>query len=192
MQLPAGARIGTSSPRRTAQLKIGRKDIDYRPIRGNVDTRISKAMSDDYDGVVLAAAGVIRMGMQSQITEYLSPLACPPDPGQGAIAVQIRADDNELFGIVRQLIHRPTAAAVIAERWVLRAAGGGCAVPIGALATVDGDKIKLLAAVTALDGSKTYRVEVIGPIEDPDIIGKSAYQGLLAHGAATLLAETKP
>jgi len=187
MQLPAGARIGTSSPRRAAQLKLGRKDIEFLPIRGNVETRIAKATGDGYDGAVLAAAGLIRLGLQSHVAEYLSPLACPPDPGQGALAVQLRTNEERLFQIVRALIHRPTTSAVLAERWVLRAAGGGCAVPIGALATVDGDKVRLLAAITALDGSKTYRVEVTGPIADPDVIGKAAYQQLMAHGAAALL-----
>ena len=186
LDLPDGARIGTSSPRREAQLRHGRPELDYRPIRGNVETRIAKATGDDYDGVVLAAAGIERLGLSDHVSEYISTRVIAPAPGQGAIAAQTRSDDDATLTLVRALRHAPTAAAVEAERWVLRAAGAGCMVPIGALAEVDGDSLTLFATVTALDGSQSYRVEVAGPVEDPDVAGRAAYAALLEQGAGAI------
>ena len=187
LDLPEGARIGTSSPRRAAQLRFGRKDVDFIPIRGNVETRAAKAGGPDYDGVVLAAAGLHRLGMAAEVSEYLSPYVCTPAPGQGALAVQVRADDAELVAIVRQLTHAPTAAAVAAERAVLRAAGSGCALPIGALATVERDELSLFATATPSDGSVSYRVEVTGGTDAPELVGQAAYQGLLDQGAGVIV-----
>lgn len=181
--LPSRARIGTSSIRRVAQLRLGRKDLTYPSIRGSVETRAAKALGPDYDGTVLAAAGLLRLGLSSQIAQYFSAEACAPDPGQGALAAQVCANDPELLAMVQRLTHQATAAAVTAERWVLRAAGGGCAMPIGALATVDGDTLRLFATVTAPDGSASYRVEVTGPITDPDVAGREAWRRLQAQGA---------
>lgn len=191
--LPAGARIGTSSIRRVAQLRLGRKDLAYPSIRGNVETRASRALGPDYDGTVLAAAGLLRLGLGGQIAEYFSAEACAPDPGQGALAVQVRASDPGLLALVQRLTHAPTAAAVTAERWVLRAAGGGCSMPIGALATVDGGTVRLFATVTAPDGSASYRVEVTGPAQDPDVAGREAWRQLQAQGAGAFTpARTEP
>jgi hydroxymethylbilane synthase len=187
IDLPEGARIGTSSPRRAAQLRHGRKDVEFLPIRGNVETRIRKAAGPDYDGTVLAAAGVRRLGLEASITEYLSPHICTPAPGQAAIAAQLRTSDSELLALVRSIVHGPTLAAVEAEREILRAAGGGCQLPIGALAEVKDGEIRLFATVTATDGSKSYRVEVTGPADNPEIAGKAAYQELLAQGAGDLM-----
>jgi hydroxymethylbilane synthase len=187
IDLPEGARIGTSSPRRAAQLRHGRKDVEFLPIRGNVETRIRKAAGPDYDGTVLAAAGVRRLGLEASVTEYLSPHICTPAPGQAAIAAQLRTSDSELLTLVRSVVHRPTLAAVEAERAILRAAGGGCQLPIGALAEVKDEEIRLFATVTATDGSKSYRVEVTGPADEPDLAGKAAYQELLAQGAGDLM-----
>ena len=187
IDLPEGARIGTSSPRRAAQLRHGRRDVQFLPIRGNVETRLSKAAGPDYDGAVLAAAGVHRIGMRDRITEYLSPHVCAPAPGQAALAAEVRSGDPALLEAVRLLRHAPTSVAVEAERAILRAAGGGCQLPIGALAEVEGDTVKLFATVTPEDGSQSYRVEVTGPTDAPELLGHTAYQALLEQGAGALL-----
>ncbi len=186
LELPQGARIGTSSPRRAAQLTHGRKNVSFLPIRGNVETRMAKSEGDDYDGVVLAAAGVRRLGMTEHVAEYLSPHVCTPAPGQAALAAEARTEDSELLSLVREIVHGPTAAAVEAERWVLRAAGSGCGVPLGAFAEVEGAQMRLFATVTPADGSMSYRVEVTGDASDPEILGKAAYRGLLEQGAGAL------
>jgi len=187
LDLPEAARIGTSSPRRTAQLRHGRKDVELIPIRGNVETRIKKAGGPDYDGTVLAAAGVKRLGLSKHVAEYLSPHICTPAPGQAALAAEARATDTDLLASIRQITHKPTAAAVEAERSILRAAGGGCQIPIGALAEMDGSSIRLFATVTPLDGSVSYRVEIEGDIDDPEVAGRAAYQALLDQGAGDLM-----
>lgn len=187
VDLAESSRIGTSSPRRIAQLKHGRKDLMYIPIRGNIETRLRKAEGPDYDGTIIAAAGVRRLGMADRITEYLSPAICTPAPGQAAIAAQARSHDREMLALMQAISHRPTAAAVLAERELLRAAGGGCQLPIGAHATVDDNEIHLFATVTPMDGSVSYRVEVTGPADDPEIAGKAAYAELLAQGAGDLM-----
>ncbi len=187
LDLPEGARIGTSSPRRAAQLRFGRKDVEFIPIRGNVETRTAKANGEDHDGVVLAAAGLHRLGMAAEVSEYLSPYVCTPAPGQGALAVQVRAGDAELASAARRLTHAPTAAAVAAERAVLRAAGSGCQLPIGALASVERDELSLFATATPSDGSASYRVEVTGGTDAPELVGQAAYQGLLDQGAGEIV-----
>jgi hydroxymethylbilane synthase len=192
IDLPEGARIGTSSPRRIAQLKHGRKDVLFIPIRGNIETRLQKAEGADYDGIILAAAGVRRLGLEGNVTEYLSPHVCAPAPGQGALAMQCRADDSEFLALARGLAHAPTVAAVVAEREVLRAAGSGCQLPIGAYGEVEGDVLKLFATVTAIDGSMNYRVQVTGTTEDPDVAGKAAYAQLLEQGAGDLMHGVAP
>ncbi len=186
LELPQGARIGTSSPRRAAQLTHGRKDVSFLPIRGNVETRIAKSEGDDYDGVVVAAAGVRRLGMAEHVAEYLSPRVCTPAPGQAALAAEARTEDGELLSLIREIVHSPTAAAVEAERWVLRAAGSGCGVPLGAFAEVEGVQMRLFATVTPADGSISYRVEVTGDASEPEMLGKTAYRGLLEQGAGAL------
>lgn len=187
LDLPAGARIGTSSPRRAGQLAHGRKDIEVLPIRGNVETRIAKSAGPDYDGVALAAAGVRRLGMTDRVAEYLSPHICAPAPGQGALAVEARWDDAELLALLRRISDPPTAAAVAAEREVLRAAGSGCALPIGAFAEARGDEMRLFACAAPADGSASYRAEVTGSVSDPEVIGRAAYYALLDQGADALL-----
>ena len=190
--LPSGARIGTSSPRREAQLRYARADLTYLPVRGNVETRIAKASGDDYDAVVLAAAGLMRLGLADQVAEYLAPALSPPAPGQGALAVNCRAADSELVELLGALTHEPTDVAVRAERAVLRIAGAGCQAPIGAYAHLEGSNISLLAAATALDGSMSYRAEVSGSIDDADAAGQLAYDALLAQGAAAVMGVGAP
>ncbi|MDE2836636.1 MAG: hydroxymethylbilane synthase [Chloroflexota bacterium] len=190
LDLPEGARIGTSSPRRAAQIAHGRKDILLMPIRGNVETRIGKVGGPDYDGVIVAAAGVERLGLAERIAERLSPHVCTPAPGQAALAAEARADDTEVLELLRQLVHEPTEAAVEAERALLRAAGSGCRLPLGAFAEVQGEQMRLFATVTPSDGSTSYRVEVTGSVSEPDLLGRAAYQAFLEQGASGLLRET--
>lgn len=187
IDLPAGARVGTSSPRRAGQLAHGRKDIVVSPIRGNVETRIAKSEGPDYDGVVIAAAGVNRLGMADRVAEFLSPRVCAPAPGQGALAVEARSDDSDALALARRLVHPPTAAAVEAERELLRAAGSGCALPIGAFAETHGDEMRLFACAAPADGSASCRVEVTGNSSDPEILGRAAYRALLEQGLDALL-----
>ena len=151
--LPAGARVGTDSPRRSAFVLARRPELRVLPLHGNVDTRIARLDAGEVDALVLACAGVDRLGLSERIAERLDPLVVPPAPGQGALAVQIRILDAALAGIVTELDHVPTRLAVEAEREVLRATGGGCRAPIGALASADGDDLLILAACASRDGS---------------------------------------
>ena len=186
-ELPSGARLGTSSPRRTAQLKVARPDLEILPIRGNVDTRMSRAMSDDYDGAVLAAAGIIRLGRGAEISSYLSPEECVPDVGQGALAVQVRESDSEMLECVGAIDHLPTSTAVRAERAFLETMGGGCTVPTAAYAEFQGDKLRITAMVAKPDGSEIYRIVKLYDSGNPIAAGESVAAALLDTGAAQIL-----
>ena len=186
---PAGAKIGTSSPRRQAQIAARRPDLDIVPIRGNVDTRLRKAAGEECDATVIAVAGLDRMGMSEVITEYLSPEEFVPPPGQGAMAVEIRADDERTAALVAAADHAPTAAAVTAERSFLEALGGGCQVPVGAYAEFDtDDSLRLTVFMAAPDGSTTYRVSVSGAPSDPAGLAAQGWEVIREQGAAGLLA----
>ena len=187
---PAGARIGTSSPRRAAQVAEKRPDVEIVPIRGNVDTRLRKASGDECDGTILAAAGLVRMGLEDVITEYLAPEDFVPPPGQGAMAVEIRADDSWLTGVMSTIDHAETASAVNAERAFLEAIGGGCQVPVGAYATVadQADGLLLNAFVGAPDGSQSFRTALNGQAGAPAALAEAAWDALREQGAGALLA----
>ena len=185
--LPPGTRLGTSSPRRTAQIRAARPDIEILPIRGNVDTRISKANSEEFDGAVLAAAGIKRLGRQSEISSYLSPEECVPDVGQGALAVQIRDSDSELLSVVSAIDHGPTSTAVRAERAFLTAMGGGCTMPTAAYAEVEDDKLHILAMVATPDGSSIYRVSELYDAASPEAAGTAVSVLLLEMGASRIM-----
>ena len=188
-QIPAGTKIGTSSPRRQAQIAERRPDLEIVPIRGNVDTRLRKAAGDECDGTVIAVAGLDRMGMSEVITECLSPEEFVPPPGQGAMAVEIRADDERTAGLVASADHAATTAAVGAERAFLEALGGGCQVPVGAYAKFDsGDSLRLTVFMAAPNGSTTYRVTVTGSPSDPVGLAAEGWEVMREHGAAALLA----
>ena len=187
-EFPAGSKIGTSSPRRQAQIAERRPDLEIVPIRGNVDTRLRKAAGDECDGTVIAVAGLDRMGMSEVITEYLSPEEFVPPPGQGAMAVEIRADDERIAEVVASADHAPTTAAVTAERSFLEALGGGCQVPVGAYAEFDGgDSLLLTVFMAAPDGSTTYRVTVTGAPSDPADLAAAGWEVMREQGAAGLL-----
>jgi hydroxymethylbilane synthase len=170
-QLPHGARIGTSSARRTAQLLALRPDAQIVPLRGNVDTRLRKAQTEAYDAVVLAAAGITRLGRANEITEYLSLDDFLPDPGQGALAIEIRAEDQDLAALVAPLDHAPTRAAVTAERAFLRARGGGCRMPIGAFAELRDGQLHLRGIIASDDGTQISRGEISGDVERAEELG---------------------
>lgn len=189
--LPQGARVGTSSLRRAAQLKALRPDLQIVPIRGNVETRIRKATlgeSGDYDAIVLAAAGLRRLGMQSHITEYLPFDIMLPAPGQAALAVQCRADDTLVRDLAGRIDDLPTRASVTAERSFLNALGGGCSAPVAAYAQTLNDRpgwLTLSGLVAVADGSKVIRVN--GQGNDPDRLGADIAQQALQQGAGAWL-----
>ena len=192
-ELPNGATIGTGSPRRAAQLRALGLGHEIVPIRGNVDTRIRKANEGEYDAVVLARAGLARLGRLDEVTETLDPIQVLPAPGQGALAVETRIDDVELTAsVAAALDHAPTRAAVTAERALLAALEAGCSAPVGALADwVDGDggpdELYLRGVVAPPDGSHIVRLSAAGPAEDPEALGRRLAEDLLAEGAGEMM-----
>ena len=186
LDLPPGARIGTGSPRRTAQLKAVRPDIEVLSIRGNVGTRLQKALGDDYDGIVVAAAGVLRLGRQGEITEYLSPDVCTPDAGQGALVVETRASAHKIMEMLSAVGHRPTSVAVRAERSFVEAVAGGCTAPVGAYAQLNGDFLNVLAMAAVPDGSRIVRVQERYDARDPESAGRQIAEALMRAGAGEI------
>lgn len=184
-QLPQGAIVGTSSLRRQSQLRRLRPDLDVRSIRGNVETRIRKVHEGQYDATILAAAGVTRLELDEHITEWLPLETMLPAPGQGALAVQCRADDTETLRLLAA-IHQPeVAAAVTAERAFLHALGGGCATPVAAYAVWENGRLHLIGYVGAVNGMTMVRVHSSG--EDPQALGQALAQEAVAEGAAEIL-----
>jgi hydroxymethylbilane synthase len=196
-ELPSAARIGTGSPRRAAQLRAVRPDVEVVDIRGNVDTRLGRVAGSatgpgDLDAVVLAGAGLARLGRLDAVTELFDATVMAPAPGQGALAVEVRADepgDSPLAAALRSLDHAPSRLAVLAERALLGRLEAGCAAPIGALATVTDDEIHLDAVVARPDGSATLRRSASAPRTDEAAaraLGARLADELLAAGAADL------
>lgn len=177
--VPVGARVGTTSPRRRAQLLAYRRDLRVVPLRGNVDTRLRRVDAGEVDAAVLAAAGLVRGGWQERIRQYLDPDVMLPAPGQGALAVQVQEADRNVRELVAALDHGPTRAAVLAERAFLRALRGGCAVPVGALATAEAGRVRLRVRVLSEDGSRQVSAEREGPAEDPERVGEDAAEEVL-------------
>lgn len=184
--LKPSARVGTSSNRRKSQLLALRPDLQIEPVRGNVDTRLRKLHEGHYDAIVLAAAGLKRLGLDAEIAEILRPDQLCPAPGQGALAVQTRCDDPAV-AICAQLNDRTSAIAVDCERAVLAALGGGCQLPIAAFAEVVGESIQLTAGVFAADGSRAIRASRSGATAAVEEIARSAADELLQRGAHQLL-----
>jgi hydroxymethylbilane synthase len=187
--LRQGARIGTGSLRRQAQLRHVRPDLDVRDLRGNVDTRLRKVESGEYDAVVLAKAGLDRLGAAHRISEILSPEVCLPAVGQGAIGVECRADDTESNDILEKLNHAETRAAIRAERTLLAALQGGCQVPLGAWARIDRDELILEACVCSADGQQYVRQRLAGSPDDPSALGERMAALLIEAGANNILEE---
>ena len=186
--LPEGARVGTCSQRRTAQLLARRPDLTILPLRGNVDSRVRKALSGEYDAIVLAQAGLIRLGLEAHISEVFSLDVMLPAPGQGALAVQCRADDTETLERLAG-IHDPiTAAAVEAERAFLSGLGGGCSLPVAAFAQKNNGQIILTGAVISADGKQAIRLSAVD--KEPYELGERLAELVLERGAADLLKAT--
>lgn len=186
--IPAGGRVGTSSLRRQCQLKAARPDLEVVSIRGNVATRLARA-DDDLDAVLLAYAGLKRLGLGERATEVLAVERSLPAIGQGALAVEIREGDPDLGPLVARIDHRETRVAVTAERALLAHLEGGCQVPIAAHARVAGDRVALDALVGRPDGTVVHRVHREGAAADADALGVSAAEELLGLGADRILAE---
>jgi len=186
-ELPPAARVGTSSPRRKAQLRHYRTDLEIAEIRGNVDTRLAKVSKGDYDAVVLAKAGLDRLGLADRITEIISTDLCLPAVGQGAIGVETRAGDRTVLGIISKLDDLETRIAVEAERAVLAELGGGCQVPVGVWAYIETRKLVIEACVLAADGSESVRVRRAGAPQDAPGLGHEVAATLISRGASRLL-----
>ena len=188
-ELHDGASIGTSSLRRQSQILNFRSDFQILQLRGNVNTRIDKAMSGDFDAIILAAAGVKRLGWADKITEYIDPSILLPAIGQGALGIEIRKDDLAIKEIVRSFNHDETSYAVRAERAFLRRLEGGCQVPIAAYGTVSEEMVNLEGLVADIDGKKIIRHKDSGIKEKVSDLGKGLAEHLLSLGADTILKE---
>jgi hydroxymethylbilane synthase len=185
-ELPAGARVGTSSLRRACQLRALRPDLQIADLRGNVDTRLRKLRAGQYDAIVLAAAGLHRLGLASTISELLAPEQMLPAVSQGALGIEIRAADPAIAALLAPLDDRATRTAVSAERAFLARIGGGCQVPIAAYARLQGDALRLDAMIGARDG-RMVRGERYGPATSPAALGRALADQLLEHGGRALL-----
>ncbi|MBI3321990.1 MAG: hydroxymethylbilane synthase [Candidatus Omnitrophica bacterium] len=186
-QLLSGSRIGTSSLRRRSQLLRYRPNLTVLDIRGNVDTRLRKLDEGRYDAIIVAACGLIRLGLEARIAEYLDLSLMLPEPGQGALAVETRRDDAEVVGLVSALEDAGSRACVEAERAFLQALGGGCRVPIAAYASRDREELALQGVVAAPDGSADVRGTLRGPFTEPMSLGRRLAEQCRARGAEALL-----
>jgi hydroxymethylbilane synthase len=195
-ELPPGARVGTGAPRRMAQLRALGLGLDVVPIRGNVDTRMAKVASGELDAVVLARAGLARLGRMSAVTEVLDPIQVLPAPAQGALAVECRSDDTRVVELLAALDDASARACVAAERSVLAALEAGCSAPVAAHAELaeaeDGSaELWLRASVTAIDGSDSVRDSISGPAAAAESLGRRLAAELLDRGAASLMAVSR-
>jgi hydroxymethylbilane synthase len=188
-ELHSGALIGTSSLRRQAQLHAVRPDLIIEPVRGNLDTRLRKLEEGNFDGIILAAAGLSRLGYAGRITEYLDEELMLSAVGQGALAIETRTADQFTNEIVRRINHKPTERACRAERAFLKGLGGGCLVPIAALGKIAGDEISLDGLVAAPDGSEIIRGRETGMADEAEMVGQRLADDLLSRGAARLLSK---
>ena len=186
-ELPQAAKVGTSSLRRQCQLKALRPDLEIFPLRGNVDTRLRKLESGEYDAIILASAGVHRLGLDKYVRSRISPGVMCPAVGQGALAIETRAGDKQVLSQLAFLNHAETHTAVLCERALLGSLGGGCQVPIGALAEVSGHGLQLRAMVGRPDGSEVLRETAEG--KDPEELGRATARKLLKRGAEKILTD---
>ncbi len=189
LSLPRGAKVGSSSLRRRSQIKIVRPDLNIEMLRGNVDTRLRKLDEGQYDAIILAAAGVRRLGWGDRIREFLDPSVSLPAIGQGALGIETRVDDPKMTAIIDHFNHPDTADAVIAERAMLLRLEGGCQVPIAALATVAGDTVNITGLVAATDGTEVIRLTASGPRAEAFAIGTGLAEQILDAGGGRILEE---
>jgi hydroxymethylbilane synthase len=190
-EMADGSVIGTSSLRRSAQLRRARPDVVIRSIRGNLDTRLKKLECENFDALVLAAAGVKRLNFEHRITEYLDPELLLPAVGQGALCIEIRKDDSIVSPLVSSLDHAPTRAAVNGERAFLNRLEGGCQVPIAGHSQINGNQFTLTGLVAEVDGSRVVKGEKSGPLDSAETIGIQLAEELLARGADKILQKLK-
>ena len=189
--LPAGSVVGTSSLRRECQLRSRRPDLDIKFLRGNVNTRLRKLDEAEYDAIILASAGLIRLGFAGRIAQHMDICDSLPAGGQGAVGIELRSDDSAVLSLLQVVHHEPTARRVIAERAMNKRLGGGCQVPIGCYADyVDGGETLLLRGLVGNpDGSQILRAEAIAPAAEAEQLGISVAEDLLSQGAAAILAD---
>ena len=186
-EMAPGSVIGTSSPRRAVQLRAMRSDIRVEPVRGNVETRVAKALGDDYDGVVVAAAGLARLGMESSAAQYFDPFEMVPEPGQGALAVEFRSGDEGLFELLRSIQDPAASVTATAERAFVEGMGGGCRVPISAFGSLDNNALEMVAMAATQDGDRMVKERMRLSPDDPVAAGLTLADILLAAGASEIL-----
>lgn len=189
--LPLGAVVGTSSLRRTSQIKAERPDLNVQWIRGNIETRLRKLREESFDAIILAAAGLERMGWSDEIvTEFLEPNMCVPAVGQGALGIECRSGDEDILKIIQHLHDEPVAVCVAAERAFLKAVEGGCAVPIGGYATLNKQgNVQLTAMIGSTDGRKILKEKLTG--DKPEEMGREAAHALLGRGGKEILEQAR-
>lgn len=185
--LPEGACVGTSSLRRQCQLADRRPDLRIEPLRGNVNTRLAKLDAGEYDAIILAAAGLIRLGFEARIRDCIEPVDSLPAIGQGAIGIECRIDDERVHQLIAPLADRDTTDRVLAERAMNARLNGGCQVPIGGHAVLDGDQLILKGLVGTTDGTRILRAEASGPRAEAEAIGVRVAEDLLGQGADAIL-----
>ncbi len=186
-ELPTGARVGTSSPRRIAQLRHVRPDLELLDLRGNVDTRLRKLDEGNYDAIILASAGLRRLGLDHRVSAAISIDEMLPAVGQGALGIETRLEDSDLIELLSRLDHAPTRAACTAERAMLRSLGGGCQLPIAGHAIVESTNLRLTGLVASVTGATVIRDEISGPIASAAELGEKLGLSLLEHGALPIL-----
>ena len=188
-ELPQGAKVGTSSLRRRAQILKYRPDLQTIDLRGNLDTRIKKLENQEMDAIILATAGLKRLGLEQYITQILPAAICLPAVGQGALAIETRQDDAEVLSVLEFLNDSETIAAVTAERAYLREVQGGCQVPVGVHGEVNGDQLLLEATILKIDGTKEVREQICGSCSEAEELGIKLAQQMLAAGGKEILDE---
>lgn len=189
-ELPKNSIVGTSSLRRAAQILSLRPDLQIKNLRGNVETRLKKLDAGEFDAIILAAAGLERLSYSSRIRELMTQII--PAAGQGALAIETRADDKEIFSLVQKLNDDKTCAAVKIEREFLREVGGSCQIPVGIFAQIDGDKIDVHAMISSIDGKEIVRDLEVAPLEDIYGLGKKIAARLLSNGGREILNSISP
>jgi hydroxymethylbilane synthase len=189
--LPQGAKVGTSSLRRKAQLLKYRPDVNIQDLRGNLNTRLAKLEREDFDAIILAAAGIERLGWKDKITERIDYNISLPAVGQGSIGIEIRENDEFVQEVVGKLNHDPSQIAITGERALLRKLEGGCQIPIGSLGVVEGDNLTLHGVVASLDGKQLLRTQVSGNIQEAEALGIKLAENLIAMGAEEILKQVR-
>ena len=188
-ELPEGAVVGTSSLRRQAQLSAYRPDFEIQTLRGNVNTRLAKLDDNQYDAIVLATSGLQRLGFDERIRYQIPPEVCLPAVGQGALGIECRTDDHELVSLLEPLVHKDSSDRVMGERAFLHRLEGGCQVPIGAYAELDGDQLHLRGLVASPDGQSVFQVNGTAHRDEGQTLGRQLAEELLDKGAGAILAE---